>query len=578
MEHLSGGDILIRALKDVGVTHLWGYPGGAALHIYDAIYRQEDVVHLLVRHEQAAVHAADGFSRATGEVGTALVTSGPGATNAITGIATAYMDSIPLVVISGQVPSSKIGQDAFQETDMVGVSRPIVKHSFLVTKAEDIASTIAKAYYIASTGRPGPIVVDIPKDVTEPNRKVLYEFPSDVKMRSYQPSDKGHRGQIKRAVKTLLEAKRPVIYTGGGIVIDNASEQLTAVARKLNFPVTNTLMGLGGFPGTDKQFMGMLGMHGTFEANTAMHHADVIFAVGARFDDRVTNEIEKFCPMATIIHVDIDPTSVSKNVVADIPIVGTCNSVLKEVMLLLEQSSIEQDHDALKNWWEQIDEWRQANGLYTASRYEESSGDIIKPQDVIKMLYKVTKGKAIVTSDVGQHQMFAAQYYLFDHPRQWINSGGLGTMGFGLPSAMGAKFAFPDTDVACVTGEGSIQMCIQELSACSQHNLPVKIINLNNAALGMVRQWQDMQYNSRYSQSVYEESLPDFVALAESYGHVGMKVTNFDELEDKMRECFAMKDRVVFMDICVDRSEHVYPMHMPGGSMRDLWLSKTERT
>lgn len=578
MEHLSGGDILIRALKDVGVTHLWGYPGGAALHIYDAIYRQEDVVHLLVRHEQAAVHAADGFSRATGEVGTALVTSGPGATNAITGIATAYMDSIPLVVISGQVPSSKIGQDAFQETDMVGVSRPIVKHSFLVTKAEDIASTIAKAYYIASTGRPGPVVVDIPKDVTEPNRKVLYEFPSDVKMRSYQPSDKGHRGQIKRAVKTLLEAKRPVIYTGGGIVIDNASEQLTAVARKLNFPVTNTLMGLGGFPGTDKQFMGMLGMHGTFEANTAMHHADVIFAVGARFDDRVTNEIEKFCPMATIIHVDIDPTSVSKNVVADIPIVGTCNSVLREVMLLLEQSSIEQDHEALKNWWEQIDEWRQANGLYTASRYEESSGDIIKPQDVIKMLYKVTKGKAIVTSDVGQHQMFAAQYYLFDHPRQWINSGGLGTMGFGLPSAMGAKFAFPDTDVACVTGEGSIQMCIQELSACRQHNLPVKIINLNNAALGMVRQWQDMQYNSRYSQSVYEESLPDFVALAESYGHVGMKVTNFDELEDKMRECFAMKDRVVFMDICVDRSEHVYPMHMPGGSMRDLWLSKTERT
>jgi acetolactate synthase-1/2/3 large subunit len=578
MEHLSGGDILIRALKDVGVTHLWGYPGGAALHIYDAIYRQEDVVHLLVRHEQAAVHAADGFSRATGDVGTALVTSGPGATNAITGIATAYMDSIPLVVISGQVPSSKIGQDAFQETDMVGVSRPIVKHSFLVTKAEDIASTIAKAYYIASTGRPGPVVVDIPKDVTEPNHKVLYEFPSDVKMRSYQPSDKGHRGQIKRAVKTLLEAKRPVIYTGGGIVIDNASEQLTAVARKLNFPVTNTLMGLGGFPGTDKQFIGMLGMHGTFEANTAMHHADVIFAVGARFDDRVTNEIEKFCPMATIIHVDIDPTSVSKNVVADIPIVGTCNSVLREMMLLIEQSSIEQDHDALKDWWKQIEEWRQTNGLYTASRYEESSGDIIKPQDVIKMLYKVTNGKAIVTSDVGQHQMFAAQYYLFDHPRQWINSGGLGTMGFGLPSAMGAKFAFPDTDVACVTGEGSIQMCIQELSACTQHNLPVKIINLNNAALGMVRQWQDMQYNSRYSQSVYEESLPDFVALAESYGHVGMKITTYDELEDKMRECFAMKDRVVFMDICIDRSEHVYPMHMPGGSMRDLWLSKTERT
>ena len=578
MEHLSGGDILIRALKDVGVKHVWGYPGGAALHIYDAIYRQEEVVHLLVRHEQAAVHAADGFSRATGEVGTALVTSGPGATNAITGIATAYMDSIPLVIISGQVPSSKIGQDAFQETDMVGVSRPIVKHSFLVTRAEDIAAKIAKAYYIAATGRPGPVVVDIPKDVTEPNYKVPYDFPNEVKMRSYQPSEKGHRGQIKRAVKTLLEAKRPVIYTGGGIVIDNAAEHLIAVARKLNFPVTNTLMGLGGYPGTDRQFIGMLGMHGTFEANTAMHHADVIFAVGARFDDRVTNELEKFCPMATIIHVDIDPTSVSKNVEADIPVVGTCTSVLKEILSLIEQSDISPDSDAISNWWQQIDEWRAKHGLYTASRYEESSGETIKPQDVIKMLYKITGGKAIITSDVGQHQMFAAQYYLFDHPRRWINSGGLGTMGFGLPSAMGAKLAFPDTDVACVTGEGSIQMCIQELSACTQHNLPVKIINLNNAALGMVRQWQDMQYNSRYSQSVYEESLPDFVALAEAYGHVGMKITKFNELEDKMRECFAMKDRVVFMDICIDRSEHVYPMHMPGGSMRDLWLSKTERT
>ena len=578
MELLSGGDILIRALRDVGVKHVWGYPGGAALHIYDAIYRQEDVVHLLVRHEQAAVHAADGFSRATGEVGTALVTSGPGATNAITGIATAYMDSIPLVVISGQVPSSKIGQDAFQETDMVGVSRPIVKHSFLVTKPEDIASTIAKAYYIAGTGRPGPVVVDIPKDVTEPNYKVPYEFPSEVKMRSYQPSDKGHRGQIKRAVKTLLEAKRPVIYAGGGVVIDNAAEHLIAVARKLNYPVTNTLMGLGCYPGTDRQFVGMLGMHGTFEANTAMHHADVIFAIGARFDDRVTNELEKFCPLATIIHVDIDPTTVSKNIVADIPIVGTCTSVLKEVLSLIEQSGNTPDGDAIGQWWQQIDEWRAKHGLYTASRYEPSGGDLIKPQDVIKALYKVTKGGAIVTSDVGQHQMFAAQYYLFDKPRQWINSGGLGTMGFGLPAAMGAKLAFPDTDVACVTGEGSIQMCIQELSACSQHNLPVKIINLNNAALGMVRQWQDMQYNSRYSQSVYEDSLPDFVALAEAYGHVGMKVTKFDELEEKMRECFAMKDRVVFMDICIDRSEHVYPMHMPGGSMRDLWLSKTERT
>ncbi|MDG0968822.1 MAG: biosynthetic-type acetolactate synthase large subunit, partial [Porticoccaceae bacterium] len=408
MENLSGGDALIRALKDAGVKHVWGYPGGAALHIYDAIYRQEDVVHLLVRHEQAAVHAADGFSRATGEVGTALVTSGPGATNAITGIATAYMDSIPLVVISGQVPSSKIGQDAFQETDMVGVSRPIVKHSFLVTKAEDIPTIIAKAYYIASTGRPGPVVVDIPKDVTEPNRKVPYSFPSDVKMRSYQPSDRGHRGQIKRAVKALVSAKRPVIYSGGGVIIDNASELLIAVARKLNFPVTNTLMGLGAFPGTDRQFVGMLGMHGTFEANTAMHHADVIFAVGARFDDRVTNELEKFCPFATIIHIDIDPTTVSKNIVADIPIVGTCKSVLTEVLSLIEQSNEEVDQDALSQWWQQIEEWRAKHGIYTAPRYEESCNDTIKPQDVIKTLYKVTKGDAIVTSDVGQHQMFAA--------------------------------------------------------------------------------------------------------------------------------------------------------------------------
>ena len=578
MELLSGGDIVIRALRDSGIKYVWGYPGGAALHIYDALYRQNDVEHLLVRHEQAAVHAADGFSRATGEVGTALVTSGPGATNAITGIATAYMDSIPLVVISGQVPLTKIGQDAFQETDMVGVSRPIVKHSFLVTRAEDIAQTIAKAYYIAATGRPGPVVVDIPKDVTDPTYKVPYEYPTDIKIRSYQPTDKGHRGQIRRAVKTLIYAKRPVMYTGGGIVIDNASEHLIALARKLNYPVTNTLMGLGGYPGTDRQYLGMLGMHGTYEANTAMHHADVIFAVGARFDDRVTNDLAKFCPHATIIHIDVDPTSVSKNIEAHIPIVGTCRAVLSEILELVEESDTVPDADAIAAWWTQLDQWRADKGLYTASRYEESSGTCIKPQDVIKMLYKVTNGEAIVTSDVGQHQMFAAQYYLFDKPRMWINSGGLGTMGFGLPAAMGAKLAFPYVDVACVTCEGSIQMCIQELSTCTQHKLPVKIINLNNAALGMVRQWQDMNYNSRYSQSLYEESLPDFVALAEAYGHVGMKVTHFDELEEKMRECFAMKDRVVFMDICIDRSEHVYPMQMPGGSMRDLWLSKTERT
>ena len=578
MEHLSGGEIVIRALKDAGVKHVWGYPGGAALHIYDAIYRQEDVEHLLVRHEQAAVHAADGFSRSTGEVGTALVTSGPGATNAITGIATAYMDSIPLVVISGQVPKIKIGQDAFQETDMVGVSRPIVKHSFLVTRAEDIAETIAKAYYIASTGRPGPVVVDIPKDVTDPSYKVPYEWPSSIKMRSYQPTNKGHRGQVKRAVKTLLSAKKPIIYSGGGVILDDASEQLTQLAQRLNYPVTNTLMGLGAYPATDRQFIGMLGMHGTFEANTAMHESDVIFAVGARFDDRVTNDLDKFCPHATIIHIDVDPTSISKNITAHIPVVGTCTSVLDEMLSIIDELDSKPDAQAINDWWTKINQWRADKGIYTASRYEPSGGDTIKPQDVIKALYKETQGDAFITSDVGQHQMFAAQYYLFDKPRRWINSGGLGTMGFGLPAAMGVQLAHPEAQVACVTGEGSIQMCIQELSTCSQYNLPVKIINLNNSALGMVRQWQDMNYSSRYSQSLYEDSLPDFVALAEAYGHVGIKVTRYEDLEEKMRECFAHKDRVVFMDICVDKSEHVYPMQIPGGCMGDLYLNKAEKS
>ena len=578
MELLSGGDIIVRALRDAGVNFVWGYPGGAALHIYDAIFRQDDVHHLLVRHEQAAVHAADGFSRATGQVGTALVTSGPGATNAITGIATAYMDSIPLVVISGQVPLTKIGQDAFQETDMVGVSRPIVKHSFLVTRAEDIAATIAKAYYIASTGRPGPVVVDIPKDVTDPNYKVAYQFPDKVVMRSYQPSSRGHKGQIKRAAKVLLDAKRPVIYAGGGVIIDNASEHLRELVRLLNYPVTNTLMGLGAYPGSDPLFVGMLGMHGTYEANAAMHDADVIFAVGARFDDRVTNDLEKFCPRATIIHIDVDPTSVSKNIEAHIPIVGTCSAVLREMVSIIKQAPQSPDSVAIDAWWTQINQWRAEHGIYTQPRYEPSAGNLIKPQDVIKMLYEVTEGKAYVTSDVGQHQMFAAQYYLFDQPRQWINSGGLGTMGFGLPAAMGVQLAFPDAHVACVTGEGSIQMCIQELSTCTQHQLPIKIINLNNAALGMVRQWQDMNYSSRYAESLYEDSLPDFVALAEAYGHVGMRIEHIDELAPKMEECFSLKDRVVFMDICVDRAEHVYPMQVPGGSMRELWLNKSEKT
>jgi len=579
VELLSGGDILIRALHDAGIKHLWGYPGGAALHIYDAIFRQDKVNHILVRHEQAAVHAADAYARVTGEVGAVLVTSGPGATNAITGIATAYMDSIPLVVISGQVTQDKIGDDAFQETDMIGVSRPIVKHSYLVKRQEDIAETIAKAFYVASTGRPGPVVVDIPKDVTDPNVKVAYKFPEKVKIRSYQPTTKGHSGQIKRAVKQLLAAKKPMIYAGGGVIMANASEQLRELARLLNYPVTNTLMGLGSYPGSDRQFLGMLGMHGTFESNTAMHHADVILAVGARFDDRVTNTPSKFCPNATIIHIDIDPTSISKTVMADIPIVGSCEVVLADMIEQIKESGKKPDSEALAAWWEQIEEWRSRHGLYTAPRHGPSGGDIIKPQDVIKMLHKVTEGKAYVTSDVGQHQMFAAQYYLFDNPRQWVNSGGLGTMGFGLPAAMGAKMAFPQSDVACVTGEGSIQMCIQELSSLTQHQLPVKIINLNNQALGMVKQWQDMQYGSRYSHILYEDSLPDFVKLAEAYGHVGMKVKRYEDLEAAMRECFAMKDRTVFMDIYVDPSEHVYPMHVaPNGSMRDLWLSKTERT
>lgn len=577
MELLSGGDMLIRALQDEGVEHIFGYPGGSALHIYDAIFRQQKVQHILVRHEQAATHAADAYARATGKVGTVLVTSGPGATNAITGIATAYMDSIPMVVISGQVPSDKIGEDAFQETDMVGVSRPIVKHSFLVKNTADIPGTIKKAYYIASTGRPGPVVVDLPKDITNPHDKFEYSYPKKIKLRSYTPIEKGHSGQIRKAVQLLMTARRPVIYAGGGVIQGNASELVTQFAKTLNFPVTNTLMGLGGFPASDKQWLGMLGMHGTFEANTAMHHADVILAVGARFDDRVTNTPNKFCPQAKIIHIDIDPASISKTVSADIPIVGSVASVMKDMLGLLTEIKERPDTKMLGDWWQQIEDWRARHGIYTQSRYNTES-KMIMPQDVIKMLHKVTKGDAYVTSDVGQHQMFAAQYYGFDKPRRWINSGGLGTMGFGLPAAMGVQMAHRDAVVACVTGEGSIQMCIQELSACTQYKLPVKIICLNNQALGMVKQWQDMQYSGRYSESLYEDSLPDFVKLAEAYGHVGIRVDKKEDLEAKMEACFAMTDRVVFMDIYVDPTEHVYPMQIAPGTMRDMWLSKTERT
>lgn len=572
-EMLSGGEMLIRSLKDQGVKYLYGYPGGAVLHIYDAIHKQTDVQHILVRHEQAATHMADAYARATGKAGVVLVTSGPGATNAITGIATAYMDSIPMVVITGQVMSHLIGGDAFQETDMMGLSRPIVKHNISVRDPRDIPNIVKKAFYIAESGRPGPVVIDVPKDMTMPNEKFPYEYPDRIKMRSYNPVKKGHSGQIRKAVSTLLQAKRPIIYTGGGVILGKASKELTQLAQQLNFPVTNTLMGLGAYPGTDRQFVGMLGMHGSYEANMTMHHADVILAIGARFDDRVTNNTSKFCPDATIIHIDIDPASISKTVMADIPIVGPVKPVLKEMLEQIDQAKIKVDEDALGIWWEQIDEWRQRHG----GRYRTDDSDRMKPQHVIETLCKVTRGDAYICSDVGQHQMFAAQYYQYNKPNRWINSGGLGTMGFGLPAAMGVQLNFPDADVVCVTGEGSIQMNIQELSTCKQYGLPVKILCLNNGYLGMVRQWQDMNYESRYSNS-YLDSLPDFCALAESYGHVGIKIEHVGELEAKLEEAMSIRDKVVFIDVLIDPDEHVYPMQVPNGSMADMFLSKTERT
>ena len=576
MELLSGADMVVRALADEGVEYIYGYPGGALLHVYDAIFNQKAFTHILVRHEQAAAHMADGYARASGKPGVALVTSGPGATNTITGIATAYMDSIPMVVISGQVPSAFIGSDMFQEVDMVGISRPIVKHSFLVKRAQDIPAIFKKAFYLAQTGRPGPVVIDIPKDVTDPSQKFEYQYPETVKIRSYNPPAKGHNGQIRKAVNLLLSARKPIIYAGGGIVSGKASEQLTALARRLNLPVTNTLMGLGGYPGSDPQFLGMPGMHGSFSANNAMHHSDLILALGVRFDDRVTNNIQKFCPNAKVIHVDIDPTSISKTIPADIPIVGPVAAVLETMLLQLEEMNGSLDQEALACWWQQINAWSESRGgLFP---YDNSDSEIIKPQQVIETLYDLTKDDDIfVTSDVGQHQMFAAQHYRFDRPNRWINSGGLGTMGFGMPAAMGIKLSFPDATVACVTGEGSIQMNIQELSTCMQYDLNLKIINVNNHALGMVRQWQDMNYDSRYSHS-YMDSLPDFVKLAESYGHVGMKISHPSELRAAMEEAFAMKDRLVFMDIQVDPTEHVYPMHIKDGNMADMWLSKTEKT
>ncbi len=575
MTLLSGGDMLLRALHDEGVDIIFGYPGGAALHIYDAIYNQDKVEHILVRHEQAATHAADGYARATGKAGVVLVTSGPGATNAITGIATAYMDSIPLIVISGQVGRASLGSDAFQETDMIGVSRPIVKHSFMVQNPQDIPDIVKKAFYIATTGRPGPVVIDIPKDVTDPSTKFEYTYPETVKIRSYIPPSKGHSGQIKKAVDILLAASRPIIYTGGGVIMGDGSLLLTELVRKLGYPVTNTLMGLGGYPAPDKQFLGMLGMHGTYEANMAMHEADVILAIGARFDDRVTNSnVQNFCPNAIILHVDIDPASISKTVTAHVPIVGPVAAVLKEMLELIESAKTKIDSAALAGWWKKINHWRTRDSL----KVTPSGNETIKPQQVIQALYEITKGDAYITSDVGQHQMFAAQYYHFDKPRRWINSGGLGTMGFGLPAAMGVQLAFPQATVACVTGEGSIQMNIQELATCNQFALPIKIVNLNNEALGMVKQWQDMQYAGRYSHSTYADSLPDFVKLAEAYGHVGIRIEKLSELKEKMQYAFSLKDKLVFLDIAVDKEEHVYPMAIRGGAMSDMYLSKTERS
>tara|TARA_X000001036_G_scaffold53183_1_gene42681 strand:- start:1650 stop:3365 length:1716 start_codon:yes stop_codon:yes gene_type:complete len=571
--------MLMRALREEGVKFIFGYPGGAALHIYDAIFKQKKIEHILVRHEQGATHAADGYARATGKPGVVFVTSGPGATNAITGLATAFMDSIPLIVVSGQVASHLIGTDSFQETDMIGVSRPIVKHSYIVQRTEDIPSIVNEAFHIATSGRPGPVVIDIPKDITAPENKFEYKKPKKVNLRSYQPKVHPHPGQIKKAAKAILSSERPVIYAGGGAIMGNASTQLKALNKILNVPVTNTLMGLGVYPATDKHFMGMLGMHGTYQANMAMHNADLILAIGARFDDRITNTPSKFATDARIIHIDVDPASISKIINADIPIVGQVKESLNALIKEIKRSKIKIDSEAISKWNDQIKEWRRLHGLDHEMYLKKSKSKLIMPQEVVQQVYKVTKGDAYVTSDVGQHQMFAAQYYHFDKPRRWINSGGLGTMGFGLPSAMGVKLAFPNKEVVCITGEGSIQMCIQELSTCLQYGLPVKIININNQALGMVRQWQDMNYSGRHAASTYEESLPDFVKLTEAYGHKGFKVTERNKLGSTLAKAFALKDQLVFVDVYVDQSEHVYPMLVsPNGSMKDMWLSRGKKT
>ncbi|TDI82774.1 MAG: acetolactate synthase 3 catalytic subunit [Betaproteobacteria bacterium] len=556
-EELTGAEITIRCLQEEGIDYIFGYPGGAVLFIYDELFKQNKVKHILVRHEQAALHAADGYARSSNKVGVALVTSGPGVTNSVTGIATAYMDSIPMVIISGQVPTYAIGLDAFQEVDTVGITRPCVKHNFLVKNITELAITIKKAFYISSTGRPGPVLVDIPKDVSQ--EKTKFYYPSSVSMRSYNPTSKENPGQLKKAIQLILGSKRPMIYTGGGVILSNATKQLTNLVQMLNFPCTNTLMGLGGYPATNKQFVGMLGMHGTYEANMAMQHCDVLIAIGARFDDRVIGNPKHFYNKERkIIHIDIDPSSISKRVKVDVPIVGSVSDVLNELIKLLKASKEKNDRAAIKSWWAQIDQWRKRDCL----KYDRRSA-IIKPQMVVEKLYKITKGNAFITSDVGQHQMWAAQFYKFDKPRRWINSGGLGTMGFGLPAAMGVQFANPKGAVACITGEASIQMCIQELSTCKQYNLPLKIVNLNNRYMGMVRQWQEFFHGNRYAES-YVDALPDFVKLAESYGHVGMKIEQPNDIEDALKEAFKLKNRLVFMDFITDQTENVFPM-IPGG-------------
>ncbi len=564
---LSGAEIVVQCLKDEGVEYIFGYPGGSVLHIYDAIFRQEDVKHILVRHEQGATHAADGYARSTGKPGVVLVTSGPGATNAVTGIATAYMDSIPLVVLTGQVPTPVIGSDAFQECDTIGITRPCVKHNFLVKDLSRLAETIKKAFYIATSGRPGPVVVDIPKDITDPNIKIEYHYPESVSIRSYHPMVKGHRWQIRKAADLLLQARQPMLYTGGGVVLGDASESLTRLARLLNFPVTNTLMGLGAYPATDRQFVGMLGMHGTYEANMAMHDCDILVAIGARFDDRVTGKLAHFCPHARIIHIDVDPASISKTVRVDVPIVGEVGQVVNELIAMLEESDARPDPQALAAWWAQIDKWRSIDCL----SFDRNSVRI-KPQYVVEQLYQATRGEAFVTSDVGQHQMWAAQFYKFDQPRRWINSGGLGTMGFGLPAAIGVKLAHPEADVACITGEASIQMCIQELATALQYRTGIKVINLNNGYMGMVRQWQEFSYESRYSNS-YLETIPDFVKLAEAYGHVGMRIETPADVRPALEEALKLKDRTVFMDFLTDPAENVYPMIEAGKAHNDMRLA-----